>query len=102
MKMIESAFMQRMAPDFLIADDTNPFITSDVPSFTRDWADGLKDMIFVATPTLAIRYSRGEAGKFKVSKLSQNEVLEYNKSIAKYGSKLIIKNQNYDVKKLFV
>ena len=36
MKMIESAFMQRMALDFLIADDTNPFITSDVPSFTRD------------------------------------------------------------------
>lgn len=102
MKTIESAFMQRMAPDFLITDDTNPFITSDVPSFTRDRADGLKDMIFVATPTLAIRYGRGEVGKFKVSKLSQNEVLEYNKSIAKYGSKLIIKNQNYDVKKLFI
>ena len=37
-----------------------------------------------------------------MSKLSQNEVLEYNKSIAKYGNKLVIKDQNYDVKQLFV
>ena len=102
MKTIESAFMQRVAPVFLMTDDTNPFITSDVPSFTRDRADGLKDIIFVATPTLAIRYGRGETGKFIVSKLSQNEVLEYNKSIAKYGNKLVIKDQNYDVKQLFV
>ena len=102
MKMIENAFMQRMAPVFLMTDDTNPFITSDVPSFTRDRTDGLKDIIFVATPTLAIAYGRGENGKFIVNKLSQNEVLEYNKSIAKYGNKLIIKDQNYDVKQLFV
>lgn len=102
MKMIESTFMQRMAPVFLLTDDTNPFITSDVPSFIRDRADGLKDIIFVATPTLAIEYGKGETGKFIVSKLSQNEVLEYNKSIAKYGNKLIIKEQNYDVKQLFV
>ena len=98
MKTIESAFMQRVAPVFLMTNDTNPFITSDVPSFTRDRADGLKDIIFVATPTLAIGYGRGETGKFIVSKLSQNEVLEYNKSIAKYGNKLVIKDQNYDVK----
>ena len=102
MKTIESAFMQRMTPAFLMTDDTNPFITSDVPSFTRDRTDGLKDTIFVATPTLVIRYGRGETGKFIVSKLSQNEVLEYNKSIAKYGNKLIIRDQNYDVKQLFV
>ena len=102
MKTIESAFMQRVAPVFLMTNDTNPFITSDVPSFTRDRADGLKDIIFVATPTLAIGYGRGETGKFIVSKLSQNEVLEYNKSIAKYGNKLVIKDQNYDVKQLFV
>ena len=49
-----------------------------------------------------IGYGRGETGKFIVSKLSQNEVLEYNKSIAKYGNKLVIKDQNYDVKQLFV
>lgn len=102
MKTIESAFMQRMAPVFLMTDDTNPFITSDVPSFTRDRADGLKDIIFVATPTLAIGYGRGKTGEFIVSKLSKNEVLEYNKSIAKYGNKLVIKEQNYDVKQLFV
>lgn len=102
MKTIESAFMQRVAPVFLMTNDTNPFITSDVPSFTRDRADGLKDIIFVATPTLAIGYGRGETGKFIVSKFSQNEVLEYNKSIAKYGNKLVIKDQNYDVKQLFV
>ena len=48
------------------------------------------------------RYGRGSAGGFTVSRLSQDEVLEYNKSIAKYGNKLIIKNQNYDVKKLFI
>ena len=102
MKTIESAFMQRMAPAFLMTDDANPFITSDVPSFTRDRSDSLKDIIFVATPTLAIVYGRGKAGEFIVSKLSQNEVLEYNKSIAKYGNKLVVKDQNYDVKQLFV
>ena len=60
MKTIESAFMQRMAPVFLMTDDTNPFIASDVPSFTRDRADGSKDIIFVATPTVAIGYGRGQ------------------------------------------
>ena len=102
MKTIESAFMQRMAPIFLMTDDTNLFITSDVPSFTRDRADGLKDIIFVATPTLAIGYGRGKTGEFIVSKLSQDEVLEYNKSIAKYGNKLVVKDQNYEVKQLFL
>ena len=102
MKIIESEFIQRLAPVFLITDDTNPFITSDVPSFTREREDGLKDTIFVATPTLAIGYGIGASGEFMVSRLTENEVLEYNKSIAKYGNRLIIKNQNYDIKQLFV
>lgn len=88
--------------NYIFKCQTPGTITSDVPSFTRDRTDGLKDIIFVATPTLAIAYGRGENGKFIVNKLSQNEVLEYNKSIAKYGNKLIIKDQNYDVKQLFV
>lgn len=102
MKKIESAFIQRMVPVFLITDDMNPFITSDVPSFRRDRSDGLKDILFVATPTLAIGYGIGSVGEFRIRRLTEKEVLEYNKSIAKYGNKLIIKNQNYDIKQLFV
>lgn len=102
MKTIESAFEQKMSPVFLLTDDSNPFITSDVPSFTRERTDGKKDILFIATPTLAIGYGRGTTGSFLISQLSPSEVLEYNKSIAKYGSKLIIKDQNYDVKSLFV
>lgn len=102
MKIIASAFAQKMSPLFLMTDVNNPFITSDVPSFTRDREDGFKDVLFVATPTLAVIYVRGNYGEFMVKELSKDEVLEYNKSIAKYGTKLIIKNQNYDVKQLFI
>lgn len=102
MKTMEDVFAQRMAPVFLMTDDNNPFITSDVPSFTRERKDGLKDILFVATPTLAIGYGRGTTGCFRVSQLSPNEVLKYNKSIAKYGNKLIVKDKNYDVKQLFI
>lgn len=102
MKTMEGAFAQKMAPVFLMTDDNSPFITSDVPSFTRERKDGLKDLLFVATPTLAIGYGRGTTGCFTISRLSPDEVLEYNKSVAKYGNKLIVKDQNYDVKRLFI
>lgn len=102
MKTIEKEFIQNLVPVFLLTDDSNPFITSDVPSFTRDREDGLRDILFVATPTLAIEYVKGCPDEFLVNKLSPSEVLEYNKSIAKYGNKLIVKNQEYDIKQLFV
>lgn len=102
MKTIESAFEQRMSPLFLLTDDSNPFITSDVPSFTRVREDGKKDILFVATPTLAIEYGRGTKGSFLINQLSPADVLSYNKSVAKYGNKLIIKDRNYDVRNLFV
>lgn len=101
MKAIERAYEQRLSACFLLADDNTPFITSDVPSFMRERSDGLKELLFIATPTLAIRYGNGNTGNFLINRLSPDDVLEYNKSIAKYGNKLIIRDKNYDIKSLF-
>lgn len=101
MKTIEHAYEQRLSACFLLTDDNAPFITSDLPSFMRERADGLKELLFIATPTLAIRYGNGNTGNFLINQLSPADVLEYNKSIAKYGNKLIIRDQNCDIKSLF-
>lgn len=63
---------------------------------------GTKDLLFVATPTLLIKYLSKNIDCANVNKLSANEVLYYNRLIAKHGDTLIIKDENYDVRGLFV
>lgn len=95
-------YVERMKPVFLLTDATNPFITSDAPTFMIDNNYGTKDLLFVATPTLLIKYLSKNIDCANANKLSANEVLYYNRLIAKHGDTLIIKDENYDVRGLFV
>lgn len=101
-KANEEAFLKHLAPVFLISEPNDPFITSDVPVFTRVREDGLKEMVFIATPTLAIVFGRGILDEFIVKRLSTREVLKYNRAVAEYGNQLVFKNKDYDVSNLFV
>lgn len=102
MKIMEADFSQKLKPVFLLTDDENPFITSDMPAFMIDNDYGSKDYLFVATPTLLIRYLNKSIDCATTNKLSADDVLYYNRLIAKHGDTLIIKDENYDVRGLFV
>lgn len=101
-KTYEMAFIKELMPVFLLTDSNHTFITSDVPSFERVRKDGYKELFFIATPTMAIGYGRGDRGKFIVNELTPDEVKMYNKSVAEYGTQLVIKDPNFDVRDLFL
>lgn len=96
------SYLQNMSFVFLLTDSTCPFITSERPAMVIDSEDGLKEHILVATPTLLVSTRKTDnTDKFRIFKLTEEEVLRYNKKIAKNSESLILTSDTFNVKQLF-
>lgn len=94
------AYEKNLEPYIWLTDSGNPFITSNEPSFTYIRKDKLKEMIFVASPTMLVSFIKGCGNNYYVEDASDEKVKEYNKVIAERGNIIIVPNQNYDIQSL--
>lgn len=99
-KVFLTASKNNLEPYIWLSDSNDPFITSNEPSFTYLRKDKLKEMIFVASPTMMISFGRGDSERYFIEEASHEKVKEYNKVIAERGNTLIVPNQHYDIKSL--
>lgn len=96
------SYLQNMSFVFLLTDSTCPFITSERPAMVIDSEDGLKEHILVATPTLLVSTGKTDnPDKYRIFKLTKEEVLLYNRKIAKNRESLILTSDTFNVKQLF-
>lgn len=98
LKKYVDQYLEHLSFDFLLTDDTDPFITSDTPAFmfVNKW--GYKEHILVATPTMLITtVLTDDNKKFMVTKASKEDVLDYNCTIADNADILISKQNNIDI-----
>lgn len=87
-------YIKNLGLRFCFTSDDFPFITSDTPSKIIERMDGLKEHIFVATPTMLITTFKTDMTNYFIkSKLQRKEVERYNKYISQ-KSVIIISNRN--------
>lgn len=77
---------------FLIADGQSLFITSNNPSFVYVREDGLKEGIMPITPRILMIQGRcvKDAGKYFITRISDESVNEYNKIIRANANEFVI------------
>ena len=98
LKKYVEQYLEHLSFDFLLTDNTDPFITSDTPAFmfVNKW--GYKEHILVATPTMLLTtVLTDDNKKFMVTKASKEDVLDYNCVIADNADILISKQNNIDI-----
>jgi hypothetical protein len=81
---------------FCITEKTDPFITSDNPSFVCDNEDGYKEHIFVALPELLVVLCKkgDETDSYRVLKNPGILVKKYNQIIYDYANLVLLPGEN--------
>lgn len=103
MDTVMEQYKEHLTIAFYLTDKKNPFITSDNPSEMITREDGFKEHIFVATPTLMIStYKKNGEGSFVINSLYPSSVVEYNKYIAQVSDIILVPNEEFNVRGLFV
>ena len=91
MKTFVDSYRNHLTFVFCITDISNPFITSDNPSFMFTNKQGQREHVLVALPTLLLTTCKiMEEGSIVISNLTSDEVSYYNKIIADNGELLIL------------
>lgn len=81
--MVDS-YLQNLGMAIYLTKEEFPFITSELASLIRVRPNGLKEHIFIASPTMLITTFRDSTpGHVVVSNIKPSEVWKYNKYIAK-------------------
>lgn len=101
--MFFDGYTKNLGIKFCMTTDDFPFITCESPSMVINRIDGLKEHIFIATPTLLITtFKTDNTNRFLKKELSRKEVKRYNKYIAQKADMLITNQEKLDYHKLLL
>lgn len=98
MKTFVDSYLQHLTFVFCITDNSNPFITSDNPSYVFKNKQDRREHVLVALPTLLLTTCKmmGE-GSIIILNLTADEVTYYNKITAENGEQLILPKNDMDL-----